>query len=51
MIYVILEGFLLKVNYIFRIYVRNRVSEVVKRRYGVEGKFEVISVWMKEFGE
>lgn len=32
------------VNYTFTIYAKNRVSEVAKRRHGVEGKFMTISV-------
>ena len=51
MTHVTLEGLSSKVNYTLRIYARNRVSEVAKRRYGVEGKFEAISVRMKESGE
>ena len=30
------------VNYTFKIYARNRVSEVAKRRHGIEGYFTVI---------
>ena len=32
------------VNYTFKIYARNRVSEVAKRRHGIEGDFTVITV-------
>ena len=32
------------VNYTFKIYARNRVSEVAKRRHGIEGNFTVITV-------
>ena len=32
------------VNYTFKIYARNRVSEVAKRRHGIEGDFAVITV-------
>ena len=32
------------VNYTFKIYARNRVSEVAKRRHGIEGDFSVITV-------
>ena len=32
------------VNYTFKIYAKNRVSEVAKRRHGVEGKFAAIFV-------
>lgn len=32
------------VNYTFKIYARNRVSEVAKRRHDIEGNFTVITV-------
>ncbi len=32
------------VNYTFKIHVKNRVSEVAKRRHGVEGIFSTITV-------
>ena len=32
------------VNYTFKVYARNRVSEVAKRRHGIEGNFTVITV-------
>ena len=32
------------VNYTFKIYGKNRVSEVSKRRHGVEGNFSTITV-------
>ena len=32
------------VNYTFKIYAKNRVSEVAKRRHGVEGNFASITV-------
>lgn len=32
------------VNYTFKIYARNRVSEVANRRHGIEGDFTVITV-------
>lgn len=32
------------VNYTFKIYAKNRVSEVAKRRHGVEGNFAEITV-------
>jgi len=32
------------VNYTFKIYAKNRVSEVAKRRHGVEGNYAVIFV-------
>ena len=32
------------VNYTFKIYARNRVSEVAKRRHGIEGDFAVITL-------
>jgi len=32
------------VNYTFKIYAKNRVSEVAKRRHGVEPNFKAISV-------
>ena len=32
------------VNYTFKIYARNRVSEVAKRRHGIEGDFTVMTV-------
>ena len=32
------------VNYTFKIYAKNRVSEVAKRRHGVEANFKAISV-------
>ena len=32
------------VNYTFQIYARNRVSEVAKRRHGIEGDFAVITL-------
>ena len=32
------------VSYTFKIYVKNRVSEVAKRRHGVEANFATISI-------
>jgi len=32
------------VNYTFKIYAKNRVSEVARRRHGVEGNYTAISV-------
>ncbi len=38
-------------NYTFKIYAKNRVSEVAKRRHGVEGNFMTITVTTNGSGE
>ena len=42
--HVMLRNLSIFVNYTFKIYARNSVSEVAKRRRGVEGDFTAISV-------
>lgn len=47
----IVVDFFLFGNYGFKIYVKNRVSEVVKRRYRVEGSFIEIFVRINGLSE